>query len=124
MEKGSCFVLKKFFFVLLFSTVVFAQNPPLPASYEVVTLNNTAAGIGFTSTTLTVNGQQMRTCSGTLETAAIRFRIDGLAAPTAANGTPLSVGQFIQIDGFISLTKFRGIRQTGTSGVIRFTCSR
>lgn len=100
------------------------QNPPLPLSYEVVTFDNTAAGIGFTATTLTVAGQQMRTCSGVLETAAIRFRTDGLAAPSATDATPLSVGQFLKIDGFTALTRFRGIRTTGTSGVIRFTCSR
>lgn len=116
--------MKTFLITLLLSVTLVAQTPPQAFSYEVMTIDATAAGIGFTATTLTVRGEQMRTCFGVLETAAIRYRIDGLAAPTAANGTPLSIDQRIQIDGFTNLTKFRGIRTGGVSGVIRFTCSR
>lgn len=112
-----------FLSIIVWSVTLPAQTPPVPVSYEVVTLDATVGGIGFTSTTLTVNGQQVRSCSGVLENGAIRFRVD-TTAPTAANGTPASVGQFIQIDGFTALSRFHGIRTTGTSGVIRFTCSR
>jgi len=101
-----------------------AQSPPVPRSQEIVTF--AATSIGFAAATLTVNGQQMQTCSGILETASIRFRVVDTTnnPPTATVGSPLSVGQVIKIDGFTALTLFRGIRQTGTSGVIHFTCSR
>lgn len=113
------------FLLVLSSPVIAQQNPiPVPISYEVVTFDATAAGIGFTATTLTVNGQQARICSGVLETAAIRYRIDGAAAPSATDGRPVVVGELVSISGFTALTRFRGIRTTGTSGVIRFTCFR
>ena len=111
-------------FCLLSSITVFAQNPPVPVSFEKLTFDNTAAGIGFTASTLTVIGQQVRTCYGTLETAEIRYRIDGIAAPTAAEGMLLSIGQVIQIDGYTALTRLRGIRTGAVSGIIRFTCAR
>jgi len=117
-------MIKKLLFFFLLSTTILAQSPPTPVSYEVVTFDNTVAGIGFSAATLTVGGQQVRTCEGTLEGGSIRFRVDGLAAPTTTNGHPLVVGQNIRIDGFTTLTKFRGIRVTGTDGIIRFTCAR
>ena len=117
--------MKKIFAIVSLSILVMAQAPiPVPVSFEKLTFDATAAGIGFTASTLTVAGQQVRVCSGTLEAAAIRFRVDGIAAPTASEGEPLSVGQHISIPTFVALTKFRGIRQTGTSGIIRFTCYR
>lgn len=115
---------KIFLLVVALSTSVAAQSPPTSISYEVVTFDNTAGGVGLSAATLTVQGQQVRVCSGVLEDAAIRFRVDGVSAPSAADATPLAVGQFVRIEGFANLTKFRGIRVTGTDGIIRFTCSR
>lgn len=108
--------------VFLLSVSLTAQSSnTLPMSYESVTF--TASSTGFTSTTLTVAGKQATVCIGVLETAQIRFRYDG-TAPTSSEGTPLEIGQSIELKGFTVLTQFRGIRTGGTSGVIKFTCSR
>lgn len=102
-----------------------------PMSYEVVTFDATAAGIGLSAATLTVDNKQARVCFGVLETAAIRIRYDGertaanvLDPPTATDGVPIAVGQWIYLEGFAALTQLRGIRTTATSGVIRFVCAR
>ncbi len=116
--------------LLVAFSIVFAAAPhaqttyPTPVSYEAVTLDATAGGVGLSAATLTVSGSQVKACSGTLEAGAIRYRYDGLGAVTTSEGNPLAVGQFIKIEGFTDLSRFRGIRTTGTSGVIRFTCSR
>jgi len=104
-----------------------AQDPtamPVAYSFEAVTMDATAGGIGFTASTLTVQGQQMRFCEGVVETAVVRYRVDGLGAPTALVGRLTTVGEKVRVDGFTNLTRFRGFRTTGTSGVIQFTCYR
>jgi len=117
--------MKRFLFVLIvvFATGAYADAPMTPYSHEVVTFDNTSGGVGLSATTITVAGRQMQFCSGVLETAPIRFYYDG-TAPTSSDGQPLSVGQALTLTGFTSISRFRGIRQSSTSGVIRFTCSR
>lgn len=95
------------------------RSGPVPASYEVVTIG--AVAIGLSDGTLTVNNQPVDMCSGPLETAAIRVRVDG-TAPTSTNGQPATPGQWIQVDGRSALAHFRAITQTATSATWRATC--
>ena len=93
-------------------------------TYEAITFDNTSGGIAFGATTIRPAGRPpMRTCSGKLETAQIRYRFDG-TAPTSSEGKLLDSGDVFTLSGLAYLTAFRGIRTGGTSGVIRFHCTR
>lgn len=102
------------------------QIPGLtPVSYESITIDNTAGGKAFAAATLSPTGVgQVRVCAGRLETAQVRFRVDGLGAVTTSEGTLLEVGDFLSIPGFTALSQWRAIRTGGSSGVIKFTCYR
>lgn len=95
------------------------QSGAVPASYELVTVAGTP--IGLSAGTLTVNGQPVDHCSGSLEGGSIRFRVDG-TAPSASDGQPVTPGQWIDVSGRSALAHFRAIEQTATNGLIRFTC--
>ncbi len=86
------------------------------------TITFAASATGFTASTLTLaDGRQVTECSGRLETAQIRFYLNG-STPTASDGVPLEVGDVLTISGNANLRNFKGIRTGGTSGVIRFQC--
>ena len=53
----------------------------------------------------------------TLETAQIRFTLDG-TAPTSSAGKLLEVGQTLTLESREELTGFLGIRTGGSSGVL------
>ena len=53
----------------------------------------------------------------TLETAQIRFTLDG-TAPTSSAGKLLEVGQTLTLESREELTGFLGIRTGGGSGVL------
>jgi hypothetical protein len=85
-------------------------------TFENVTIDNTAAGIGFTSTTITPAGAPIMTkCSGKLETAQIRYRFDG-TAPTTTVGAVADIGDTVTITGYAYLQAFRAIRTGSSSG--------
>jgi hypothetical protein len=87
-------------------------------SYESITVAATAKAI--TAGTLTLvhaNGS----CSGRLETAQIRFRVDG-TDPTSAEGVLMEIGEFITIRGLTNLLAFRAIRTGGSSGILKLHC--
>ena len=52
-----------------------------------------------------------------LETAQIRYRLDG-TAPTATTGTPMDPGDEIIIYGVPDIASFRAIRTGGVSGTL------
>ena len=81
--------------------------------YESITVADTA--IGFTASIYQNNYVQSVTC--TLETASIRFRLDG-TDPTSAEGHLVPAGQSIKITG-ASIAKFKAIRTGAVSGVLR-----
>lgn len=54
----------------------------------------------------------------TVETAAVRFRIDG-TAPTATVGHVLEVGDVLELRGMGELSKFQAIRRDGTDATLR-----
>lgn len=91
-------------------------------TFETVTVADSA--IGFSATTIRpASGTVMTVCTGKLETATIRYRVDG-TAPTATVGALVDIGDIVTIRGLAYLTEFRGIRTGGTSGSIDFHCYR
>lgn len=88
-------------------------------AYEQITVGSSA--IGFT-TTLIVQGNghpqaNLATCR--VETAQIRYRIDG-TAPTSSVGTVLNDGDTFVLQGLDLLLRFQVIRTSSTSGAL--TC--
>ena len=88
-------------------------------TYETVTVADTA--IGFTAATLAssrpITGRDCKKVLVTVETAQIRFRVDG-GTPTSAVGHILDVGDVAEIDGS-DASKFLAIRTGSTSGAIK-----
>jgi hypothetical protein len=97
--------------VLCFVGVALATN------YESITVTNVA--IGFTAAKLKSSGVYSRSALCTLETAQIRFRVDG-TDPTSAEGHIMEVGQVWKFTTN-ELVGFKAIRTTGTSGVLKCT---
>ncbi len=56
----------------------------------------------------------------TIETATIRFWIDG-TIPTATTGHVADAGDLIELFGITELERFRAIRRDGTSATLRVT---
>lgn len=91
-----------------------------PATFETVTVGATAVGIG-TSTLQPTDQPERRYCLLVLETADIRWRVDG-TVPDASTGTPLVATQSMTLSGIRNLTRFRAIRSGGSSGKLSVTC--
>ena len=88
------------------------QRGPRFTAYEAVTVATTS--IGFTAATY---GDRTHALV-TVETAAIRFRLDG-TAPTATEGHIAEPGDIIELSERHEIVNFRGIRRDGTSATIR-----
>ncbi len=56
-----------------------------------------------------------------VEDAAVRFRVDGVAAPTATVGRTAEAGDIIKLTDPSELANFRAIRRDGTDATIRVT---
>jgi hypothetical protein len=94
----------------------------IPVSYEIVTFAATAIGLSdATIDAVSDTGLAVAYCSGVLETAPIRMRVDG-PAPTTTDGTPVNAAQYLYVGGRTALEMFRGIATTATSGIWRATC--
>jgi len=102
--------------LFLFAAVAFTQFRAV--SYESLTIADSAKAITASTLSLVLAHGQ---CSGRLETAQIRFRVDG-TDPTSAEGILLNVGEFITIRGLSNLLAFRAIRTNTTSGVLKIHC--
>lgn len=104
--------------VLLLSLLL-ALSVPVAAqrvtTYEQLTVANTSIGI----TAATINS--MAACSLRLETAQIRFRLDG-TAPTSTVGTLLEIGDVLVINNIIDARAARFIRTGAVSGVLDINC--
>jgi len=91
-----------------------ADEQKTPTSYyafETVTVADSS--IGLTAATF----DQQRFALITLETAPVRFRLDG-SAPTSTVGHLLEVGDILELDSNEQLVAVRFIRTTGVSGSI------
>ena len=80
--------------------------------FESITVSGSVGGL----TARTIAGQ--RNALITVETAQIRFTIDGTTV-TASAGHVLNVGDVLELDSSEALTAFSAIRTGGTSGTIR-----
>lgn len=90
---------------------------------EAITVDNTSGGVGFSTTLINGDGHpQAQTATCTLETATIRYQIDG-TAPTAAVGMLVAIGQTFTLSGNKALRQFRAIRTGGSSGALSCTYS-
>lgn len=88
-------------------------------AFEQITVANSS--IGFTAASITPGGlpeATIATCR--LETAEIRWRIDG-QVPTTTVGTLLEIGDTIVVSGHDSIVRFRSIRTGATSGTLSCT---
>lgn len=107
--------------VFLIGVFAYAQEIHTGVSYESITIINNAVGITpATLTLVTTNGL----CSGRLEDAQIRFRVDGID-PTALEGILLDEGGVITIKGLGNLTRIRMIKSTPAdpaSAVLKLQC--
>jgi hypothetical protein len=94
-------------------------------AFEQVTV--AAVSIGFTSTKVEPDGsgagRQADTAVCRLETAEIRYTIDG-TTPTSSVGTLLEIGDVLTITGHDSIMRFRAIRTGAVSGVANCTYSQ
>lgn len=81
--------------------------------YETITVANTA--IGFTASKITTPVSEA-VC--TLETAQIRFRVDG-TDPTSSEGHLLETGQKWSSVNAVEIGNFRAVRTGAVSGVLR-----
>ena len=108
-------------------------NSPLKAcDHASLTVDATVGGVGFASADLssrpTVNDpyDPVRYVSEvfcTLETAQIRYTLDG-TAPTTTVGHLLEIGDTLTIQGRDNIVRFRAIRTGSTSGTIMATFFR
>lgn len=84
-------------------------------AYEAVTIDNTAGGVGLTAATY---GSQANSAVIGVETAQIRFTIDG-TAPTTTVGVLADPGAVIHLNTRDQLQKFKAIRTGSSSGTLR-----
>ena len=101
------------FAFLLISLFGIAVCQAAGLQYETITVANTT--IGFTASKITAPVSEA-VC--TLETAQIRFRVDG-TDPTSSEGHLLETGQKWSSVNAVEIGNFRAIRTGGVSGVLK-----
>ena len=90
-----------------------------PFAGEAITVASNA--IGFTAATIiSTEVEPAKKAVVTLETAQIRFRVDG-TNPEATVGHLLGVGDTLILEGEDEIRLFRGIRTSATSASIHCT---
>lgn len=87
--------------------------------FAALTVDSTTDGVVFPEALRRRLGQRGKIV-GVLETAQIRFRVDG-GQPSTTVGTPLEIGQSLELVGFADVERFRAIRTGGTSGTLHCT---
>lgn len=89
-----------------------ASLRPSPAGRERLTVDATAGGVSLTVPT------SARYCNIRLETAQIRFTVDGSTAPTTTVGRIMGVGEILVLESGEEMAAFAAIRTGSTSGVL------
>ena len=85
-------------------------------SFESISVTGTA--VGFTTETLKPTGDRsMKGVYVTVETAEVRFRLDG-TNPTSTVGHLLQVGDILRLDNISDMANARFIRTGATSGLL------
>jgi hypothetical protein len=90
-----------------------------PVAYESVTVANTAIGLTASSTAAPIRNA----ATLTLETAQIRFRVDG-TDPTSSEGHLLEIGDTLELCNQEEVKNFKAIRTGSTSGVLKVSYFR
>jgi hypothetical protein len=107
--------------VMVLSVSTYATDLLRPTGYEAITIDTTAGGKFFTVAKY-YNTTTQRVVSDyaivVLETAQIRFTVDG-TAPTALVGTPMEISQAWALESFDELKNFRAFRTGDTSGSLK-----
>ena len=85
-----------------------------PFAYESVTVADTAIGLTSGTYSDAIRAEM------TLETAQIRFRLDG-TGPTSSEGHLVEVGDVITLNSAAQIVNFKAIRTGSTSGVLKVT---
>jgi hypothetical protein len=88
--------------------------------YEQITVGTTAIGL---SPRYFTGGMGSTQASCRLETAEVRWTIDG-TAPTTTVGTPLEALETIVLTDLATLQRFQAIRTGATSGVLNCSYSK
>ena len=87
--------------------------------YESITVANTSTA--FTANKVKTNAvptEYARVAFCRLETAQIRYWLDGID-PTSSEGILLQVGETLIIHGYTNIDRFRAVRTGSASGVLR-----
>jgi hypothetical protein len=96
-----------------------AQDVPAVA-FEQLTI--ATSSVSLAATTVNPSGKPAaQYCSGILETADVRVRVDG-TAPTASVGQFVPVGAVVRLRGADTIRRFAAIRAGATSGALGLTC--
>ena len=103
--------------LLLLTVPLAAQRQYL--GFEALTVDDTSGGVGFSTNKITPSGPNATTAVCRLETAQIRFQIDGKTAVTSSAGTLWEIGEERQFNGHDVLVNFRAIRTGSTSGTLQ-----
>jgi hypothetical protein len=116
-QRRLCLVLLAL--LLTVAGVVYAQS----RTYESITVAASSIGLSATTTDPTVGGGAgpVTGCQARLETAEIRYRLDG-TAPTSSEGMVVEPGDVIDIRTYLDAKQIRFIRTGGTSGVLKVSC--
>lgn len=85
----------------------------MAAASESVTV--AAVAIGLTAATVGQNTNGLLY----VETAAIRYQVDGTSPVAGGAGIPVSAGSTIELHNADELSKFKAIRETGVSATLR-----
>lgn len=99
------------------------SNQLVPMDFETITVST--AAIGFTSTKIvnSTTGLSASYAFFTLETADIRYRVDGVD-PTAAIGHAAAASSANYVCGMAAVKAFRAIRSGGSDSTMRVTYFR
>ena len=117
MKKLFCAVL------LALSAAVAVQAYDYTVNKE-LTVDNTAGGVGFTSTDIAAGNGHVQatqaTCRNDSAGGEFRYTLDG-TAPTTSHGVQWEPGDQFTISGTAYLLNFRAIRTGTTSGALSCT---
>jgi len=107
------------FLLLPLTGAASAQDVPA-VSFEQLTI--ATSSVSLASATVNPSGvPAAQYCSGILETADVRVRVDG-TAPTASVGQFVPVGAVVRLRGADTIRRFAAIRAGATSGALGLTC--
>lgn len=106
---------------LLAGAVSASAQGLVETTYESITVTGTAVGLAAATYQPASAPLQMAFCTGRLEVAEVRYRMDG-TSPTASEGTLLEVGELVTLVGNGDLSRVKFIRTGATSGVLKVQC--